>query len=485
LPIIQLLLAQRERELKKASSIKAIVLVPTRELVQQVYDHFDTLLKYCRGITLFNVNAEMPAQQQKSKLLEKPDILIATPSKLLDALKSKYINLQESLKYVVIDEADHILAFGHEQDVQEAVSYFPKVYQAFLMSATLNKDLDNLRKLILHNPAILQLEEPEIKTKQLTEYYFRCKESDKFVALYVLLKLKVIPNKAIIFVNNIDKCYKLKLFLERFGIQSAVLNSELPFNSRYNIIKQFNKRLFDYLIATDETFKDEESDDEEEMEDDTKKSKNSEKREYGVSRGVDFKGVQTVVNFDFPATAKSYIHRVGRTARGGAKGSALSLVVTNKEEPLLEETVKIRQADGADIKPYTMNTHVIDSFRYRAEDVLKDISPTSIKDARTKEIEVEMMNSAKLKSHFAENPKELELLRHAVVLQKKEQKHFSHLKSLPEYLFSATPFNDENGKRKFESKEDSFDYLGRDIKRPKKEKRKKKRKGQKTLKLLP
>ena len=83
------------------------------------------------------------------------------------------MNLQESLQVVVIDEADHILAFGHEKDVEEASTYFPKVYQAFLMSATLNKDLDNLRKLILHNPAILQLEEPEIKNKKLIEYYFK------------------------------------------------------------------------------------------------------------------------------------------------------------------------------------------------------------------------------------------------------------------------------------------------------------------------
>jgi ATP-dependent RNA helicase DDX56/DBP9 len=129
------------------------------------------------------------------------------------------------------------------------------------------------------------------------------------VVLYVLLKLKVIPNKAIIFVNNIDKCYKLKLFLERFGVQSAVLNSELPFNSRYNIIKQFNKRIFEYLIATDETFKDgiklkidlvlmlfleesdsEDEDEQEEEEENKKKTKKSERREYGVSRGVDFKG---------------------------------------------------------------------------------------------------------------------------------------------------------------------------------------------------
>ena len=248
--------------------------------------------------------------------------------------------------------------------------------------------------------------------------------------------------KGIFFVNSTDGGYRLKLFLEQFHIRSSVLNAELPFRSRLNIIEQFNVGNFDYLIATDESTDAIDSDDESENEDgerEEKKKKGKKKDdEYGVSRGLDFRNVSFVLNVDFPVSAKSYAHRVGRTARGGAKGVALSLVETDSEEQhsllaaVQDEQPKISivgaatstfQAATSDEmgdqpteqpqpSPLDFDLKEIEGFRYRVEDVSRAVTRTAVKETRAAELRAEILNSDRLQSHFEENPADLNLLRH-------------------------------------------------------------------------
>lgn len=163
----------------------------------------------------------------------------------------------------------------------------------------------------------------------------------------------MIKGKVIIFVGDIDRSYRLKLFLEQFGIKSCVLNSELPVNSRIHVVEEFNKGVYDIIIAADEqeilgaskssrksketAVEDEAnaSSDEDEQEAPSTSNNRSDKRrkvtskgkDYGISRGIDFQNVACVLNFDLPTTSKSYTHRIGRTGRGGKTGMALSFVV--------------------------------------------------------------------------------------------------------------------------------------------------------------
>lgn len=262
---------------------------------------------------------------------------------------------------------------------------------------------------MLRNAAILQLEDTDAQDL-LTQYHINCTEEEKYLLILFMFKLRVHPfgsNKTILFVNSIEKCYKLRLFLEQFGIKSCCLNSELPVKSRYHIVQEFNRGIYDFIICTDEggsfEMPVEESDDEAdvketeepkiaEIEDDgeaevdepkveaveevvemtvdavqdaeeneeiiadepaveepdveepvteepvakTKKGKKGKGKkfkadgDFGVSRGIDFKNVTAVINFDMPQSSRSYQHRVGRTARGvGNKGYALSFVCTD------------------------------------------------------------------------------------------------------------------------------------------------------------
>ncbi|KAF7362699.1 hypothetical protein MVEN_00619200 [Mycena venus] len=189
---------------------------------------------------------------QRTLLPDKPDVVIATPSRALALMQSKSL---------VIDEADLILSYGHDEDVRQIFSgaFLQKVYQSFLMSATMTEDVEMLKGLTLRNPAILKLEETEDEAANLSQYAVRCAKhplnqkpfSDpfsfidapkpKFLLTYVILKLKLIKGKCILFVNDVERSYRLKLFLEQFSIKSCVLNSELPLNSRYHTVQEFNK----------------------------------------------------------------------------------------------------------------------------------------------------------------------------------------------------------------------------------------------------
>lgn len=214
----------------------------------------------------------------------------------------------------------------------------------------------------------------------------------------ISLQLGLLKGKGLFFVNTIDGGYRLKLFLEQFHIRSAVLNAELPLRSRLNIIEHFNVGNFDYLIATDDAT-DMKSREQEGKDDNRKKSKSNKRRkrdgEYGVSRGLDFRGVSFVVNVDLPSSPESYTHRIGRTARGGANGVALTLLDnTKKEEAEMLAEIQTNQpakssssnAASEELKatqdresghmpqgqrqpcPLDFDLKEIEGFRYRVED---------------------------------------------------------------------------------------------------------------------
>jgi ATP-dependent RNA helicase DDX56/DBP9 len=155
---------------------------------------------------------------------------VSTPSRVLHHITSSKLSVQP-LHSLVIDEADLILSYGYESDLQQIS--FPKSVQTYLMSATLTEEISTLKQAMCRNPAILKLEDAERETDTLTQYYVECGEDDKFLLIYVILKLKLLRGKCIVFVNDVERCYRVKLFLEQFGIRSCVLNAELPLNSRY------------------------------------------------------------------------------------------------------------------------------------------------------------------------------------------------------------------------------------------------------------
>lgn len=498
LPILQKVLDAKSSIAKSDPSYqltRALVLVPTRELAEQVFRQLSAVIEYVReDIRLVNVARDAGEKVQRLLLSEKPDVVIATPSKALSYLQNGSLDLKSGMESLAIDEADLILSYGHDSDVKSLLlgggNYLPSHFQSFLMSATMTSDVTKLKGLLLRNPVILKLnEEDESTSSNLVQFYTKTSEEDKFLLVYVILKLKLIRGKAILFVNELERGYRLKLFLEKFGLRACVLNAELPINSRYSIVEEFNKGRFDYIVATDEptglaTGGDEESDDEEAGEEEEtpdvdgeaaeeegslkkrksdkdtgkkaskkskqnqRKSKNSSGGEYGVSRGVDFLNVSCVINFDLPPTVDSYIHRVGRTARGGASGTSLSFVVPSSEvgrskyltcpstyadEKVFKRISRSTSAIGGTLQEWNYDASSVEGFRYRVGDTLKSITTALIREARIKELKTEILTSTKLQSHFEDHPDDLSYLQHDKALLNSRAQQ-GHLKHVPHYL---------------------------------------------------
>ncbi|KAG6766782.1 hypothetical protein POTOM_027955 [Populus tomentosa] len=496
LPLLQKLLSMADSSRKKLSP-SAFILVPSGELCQQVYKEVSSLIDSSKAqLKAVQLTSNMPASDLRNALAGPPDILVSTPSCVakslsVGVLKSESIN--DSLEILVLDEADLLLSFGYEEDLKALTALVPRRCQCLLMSATSSADVDKLKKLVLHNPYVLTLPEvegvkDEVIPKNVQQFWISesvkakllvmipmglsygllvsCGDRDKLVHILALLKLDLVQKKVLIFTNAIDMSFRLKLFLEKFGIKSAVLNAELPQNSRLHILEEFNAGLFDYLIATDDRETKEKEKANEGSLTETRKSKKHAKQkldsEFGVVRGIDFKNVHTVINYDMPLSAAGYVHRIGRTGRAYSTGASVSLVSPDEME-ILEEIKSFLGDDENNesnvISPYPLLTkNAVESLRYRAEvyaevhlrpmtgiyspspkwsqDTAKSVTKIAVREARAQDLRNEILNSEKLKAHFEVNPRDLDLLKHDKVLSKKPPA--PHLSDVPDYLLDAT-----------------------------------------------
>lgn len=491
----------KAREHAHANGPSALVIVPTRELASQVSSHLRKLLKYVHGVNVASLTApstkrenrkltssyKKPSSEAKSivqdakddrknsfnSFARSADVLVGTPAAVAAIRNDLGESLFRNISYVVLDEADLVLSFGHGADTHRALAGVPSTAQSMLVSATLDTEgLPELRKVLLRHPLTIKVSSSSghalgqngtVSSMSRASHYFarlRC-SSDRYLVTYVMLRLNVISGKVLIFVSSIAAAFRLKLFLDHFKIRSAVLNSELPANSRVHFVEQYNAGIFDILIATDEIRQSETSknskaqarkrrNDEEASEkgsdaDDVpiegaveeesrppsrkrSRAKSETDTEFGVSRGIDFRGVAAVLNFDIPANKVSYTHRAGRTARAGASGTVLTLVVSDSEETAV---VEMGTTCGIHIGPLAFRMEQIEAFRYRVEDSLRAVTDAAVRDARLSEVRREMINSDRLKDYFDDNPMDLDALKHDHALARHVPEHLARI---PSYL---------------------------------------------------
>lgn len=495
LPILHSVLQQKKTN-KRSKHTSALVLVPTKELAVQVTSAVKTFTSFCANdIRSENITRKEDVAVTRARLAEKPDVIVATPSRASQWLNNDLLKLDE-LRHLVIDEADLLLSYGYEEDLQNLAALLPTSIQTIMMSATLRAETSTLTKLFCKSskPVTIDLSAEEAAEKPtLSQYVVRTAEEDKFLLVYAIFKLQLIKGKVIIFVADIDRCYRVKLFLEQFGIRACVLNSELPVNSRLHVVEEFNRGVYDIVIAVDETEivgqgdtkrkrqkmdkLSEENVDHEEwasrvtapatdgtvtdeanvaalapFRSETRSRQNGSKEdpEYGVSRGIDFRHVSWVLNFDLPTSSKSYTHRTGRTARAGQTGMALSFYVTKefyrkhkptsipqceKDEEVLAKIKKKQEESGSKIEEWSFDMNKLEGFRYRFTDALRSVTRIAVREARTRELRQELINSTKLKQHFEENPEDLRHLRHDGESHAVRQQ--PHLRHVPEYLLPS------------------------------------------------
>lgn len=453
-----------------------MILVPTRELANQVTKAITSLTVSCaKDVQTANITPQIPDQAQKALLSSIPDIVVATPARAVLHHNTSALSFKD-LQNLVVDEADLAASYGYDEDFKTIVALLPSGIQTFLASATLPEEVDTLKQLFcrLDQTETVDLQDDEQDSNHISQYVVKCAEDEKFLLLFALFKLRLIKGKCIIFVGDVDRCYRLKLYLEQFGIKSCVLNSELPVNCRIHVVEEFNKNIYDIIIAADEH----EVMGGEEYRHSPRKALPSEThqggtegilpqgepagkkpkktkaarrdREYGISRGIDFQNVACVLNFDLPTSTRSYIHRIGRTARAGRSGIALSFVVpseqymkhkllsfptTQRDERVLRQIISGQSDSDNTLEPYNFDMKKLDGFRYRVGSALKAVTPGAIREARIRELRVELLRSEKLKRHLEENPEDARHLRHDA--ESRTVRVQPHMKHVPEYLMPA------------------------------------------------
>lgn len=272
--------------------IQALILTPTRELAEQVADSFKLFSKY-KKIKVQTIYGGVNIEPQ-IKGIKIADIVIGTPGRILDHLERKTLSLK-NIKYLVLDEADRMFDMGFQYDVEKIISFCPKERQTMLFSATISPEIDYLAKKHTKKPVEITVES-YIEPSKLKQIYYDIENHLKFSLLVHLLKNEK-SKLVMVFCSsrrNVDFVVKN---LQKVGIYSSPLHGGMSQNKRTKMLENFHKNKVDVLVCTDV-----------------------------AARGLDIPEISHVYNYDLPRTSDDYIHRIGRTARAGKDGIAISLL---------------------------------------------------------------------------------------------------------------------------------------------------------------
>ncbi|MFN3611535.1 DEAD/DEAH box helicase [Tepidimonas sp.] len=295
LPLLQRLLRHANTSTSPARHpVRALVLLPTRELADQVAQQVKLYAKYTplRSAVVFG---GMDMKPQVEELRKGVEILVATPGRLLDHIEAKTAVLNQ-VEYVVLDEADRMLDIGFLPDLQRILSYLPKQRTTLLFSATFSPEIKRLASSYLQDPVVIEVARANTTAATVEQRFYRVEEDDKRQALKQLVRQEQVK-QAFVFVNSKLGCARLARSLERDGLRVAALHGDKSQDERLKALDAFKQGQVDLLVCTDV-----------------------------AARGLDIKDVPAVFNVDIPFNAEDYVHRIGRTGRAGASGLAISFV---------------------------------------------------------------------------------------------------------------------------------------------------------------
>ena len=274
-----------------------LIIVPTRELAMQI-DQQVQGVGYTMGINSIAIYGGGDGDnwgQQKIALTKGADIIIATPGKLISHLNLGYVKF-DTIKFLILDEADRMLDIGFYDDIVKIISYLPKERQTLMFSATMAPKIRSLASKILVNPKEINISISKPAEGVLQAAYL-CYDNQKIDLINHLISENPEYNSILIFCSTKKKVNELAISLKKNKFQAEAISSDLEQDKREEVLQGFKSKRTRILVATDV-----------------------------LSRGIDIKEINLIINFDVPQDAEDYVHRVGRTARADATGVALTLV---------------------------------------------------------------------------------------------------------------------------------------------------------------
>ncbi len=310
--IFQHLLTNAEEKKRTMGMPYALILAPTRELCLQIYRDARTLSRFTQ-IRSLAVYGGMPLQQQMTQLEHPVDILVATPGRLLDFLGRKKVKL-ESLKVLVIDEADRMLDMGFIPDVKRIVYATPykDVRQTLFFSATISEDVHRLSQQWTRQPVRIEIDPEQVAAREIEQIVYLTTHEEKAKLLYNFLTQRK-PEKVLIFANRKDETRRLYEMLMDYGISCAMMSGDVDQERRQKRLDRFKEGQISVLVATDV-----------------------------AGRGLHIEGMSHVINYSLPRDPEDYVHRIGRTGRAGQKGTSISFACEEDSFyiPPIEEYLK-------------------------------------------------------------------------------------------------------------------------------------------------
>ena len=292
IPIIQ--------RLNENKSLSALILSPTRELSIQIGKHLRELMGKNINIKSAVLIGGDSMKKQIDLIKKKPRIIIGTPGRIYDHINRKTLNLK-SINILVLDETDRMLDLGFIQQIQKIINFLPSKKQTLLFSATLPKNIRNISTKYLFNPVNISVEKKEKILQNINHNTLNINQGEKYNKL--LQELDTREGSVIVFMKTKHSSKKIYLKLLKDGQSVNTIHGNIRQNKRINILNKFRNQKFRVLVATDI-----------------------------AARGLDIPHIEHVINYDLPQRTEDYIHRIGRTARAGKKGSALSFISENDKK---------------------------------------------------------------------------------------------------------------------------------------------------------
>jgi len=329
IPVLNRLLSSKS----KKPTIRCLVMVPTRELAQQIARVFDEIGKYTPLKSLGLIGG-VEQDSQIEKLTKGIDILVATPGRMFDLIHQGHIQLND-IQFLILDESDLMLNLGFNKDIQDVLKHLPKKRQTLFFSATIDKKIKSLAYDIVRNAIRIQISPKNPVSKNVFHSVTFVEMDNKRFFLENIIK-EYEDGKFIVFARTKVRVERIVAAMERVGIKSEILHGSIEQNERFAILDRFRNGENKVLVTTDV-----------------------------ASRGIDLPNVEYVINYDLPDNPENYVHRCGRCGRGNNKGFAISFCST-QEKALLSD---IEEYTGEEIESYELSKDEYKTIIKDSEDI--------------------------------------------------------------------------------------------------------------------
>ncbi|UCF32809.1 MAG: DEAD/DEAH box helicase [Phycisphaerales bacterium] len=306
------------QQLDPAGHLQAICLAPTRELAVQVTAEIRRLAEFAK-LHIVAIYGGQKMATQRHELGRKPHFVVGTPGRVWDFMGRGTLNI-EHVRFVVLDEVDRMLDIGFRDDIRKILGRIKTEHQTIFVSATLDEEIKRLASRFMKDPLEVNVSRDHLTVEEVDQWYVSVERHDKFRLLKLILKEED-PSTAIVFCNTKAMVRKLAQKLHNAGVNAQAIEGDLVQRKRDRVMSKFRKHQIRLLVATDL-----------------------------AARGIDVSAITHIINYDIPADPEVYVHRIGRTARMGERGVAITFVGSKEGKELTEAEKLINR----EIRPKTV-----------------------------------------------------------------------------------------------------------------------------------